>query len=167
MPSISLLNKIQQCGVDLLKVLKILQKRGENATDLILMVDKIMYLQKATQYQAGEYVGANEKGNLYKGIVAFMVAGLKQSLSFVVQAIPYVTFHDQWLCDKIASNIENLGNAFACVDLLLTITPLMLMLLLHSKIFLIPNQSYFLSMASKCTCFMIPFILLRTPEIIY
>ena len=45
MPSISLLNKIQQCGVDLLKVLKILQKRGENATDLILMVDKIMYLQ--------------------------------------------------------------------------------------------------------------------------
>ena len=96
-----------------------------------------------------------------------MVAGLKQSLSFVVQAIPYVTFHDQWLCDKIASNIENLGNAFACVDLLLTITPLMLMLLLHSKIFLIPNQSYFLSMASKRTCFLIPFILLRTPEIIY
>ena len=167
MSSISLLNKIQQCGVDLLKVLKILQKRGENPTNIILMVDKIMYLQKASQHQAGEYIVANEKGNLYKGIVAFMVVGLKQSVSFVVQAIPYVTFHDQWLCDKIASNIENLGNDFACVDLLLTITPLMLMLLLHSKIFHIPNQSYFLSMESKRTCFLIPFILLRTPEIIY
>ena len=60
---------------------------------------------------------------------------------------------------------------FVCVDLLLTITPLKLMLLLHSKIFLIPNQSYFLSiqitMGSKRTYFLIPFILLRISEIIY
>ena len=60
---------------------------------------------------------------------------------------------------------------FVCVDLLLTITPLMLMLLLHSKIFLISNQSYFLriqiTMASERTCFLIPFILLRISKIIY
>ena len=47
----------------------------------------------------------------------------------------------------------------------------MLMFLLHSKIFLIPNQSYFLSiqltMASKRTCLLIPFILLGTSEIIF
>ena len=74
-----------------------------------------MYLHKAAQYQAGEYIGADEEGNLYKGIVAFMVVGLKQSTPFVVQAIPEVTFNGQWLCDKIASNIENLGNAGFCV----------------------------------------------------
>ena len=36
---------------------------------------------------------ADEEGNLYKGIVAFMVVGLKQSIPFVVQAIPEVTFN--------------------------------------------------------------------------
>ena len=34
---------------------------------------------------------------------------------FVVQAVPEVTFNVQWLCDKIASNIENLGNTGFCV----------------------------------------------------
>ena len=43
MPSISLLNKIQQGGVDSLKVLKALRAKGEILTNLILMVDE-MYL---------------------------------------------------------------------------------------------------------------------------
>ena len=113
-PSTLLLNKIQQGGVDSLRALKVLQGKGGVLTDLILMVDE-MYLHKAAQYQAGEYVGADEEGNLYKGIVAFMFVGLKQSAPFAVQAIPEVTFNGQWLCDKIAGNIENLGNAGFCV----------------------------------------------------
>ena len=44
-----------------------------------------------------------------------MVVGFKQSAPFVVQAIPEVTFNGQWLCDKIANNIENLVNAGFCV----------------------------------------------------
>ena len=80
-PSIPLLNKIRQGRLDLLKALKVLGGKGEISTDLILMVDEI-YLQKAAQYQAGEYVGADNEGNLYKGIVAFMVVGLKQSMPY-------------------------------------------------------------------------------------
>ena len=114
MPSITILNKIQQGGVDSLKALKVLREKGGLSADLILMVDE-MYLDKAAQYQAGEYVGAGEEGNLYKGIVAFIVVELKESTPFVVQAIPEVTFNGQWLCDKIASNIANLGNAGFCV----------------------------------------------------
>ena len=41
-----------------------------------------------TQYQSGEYVGVDKEGNLYKGIVVFVVVRLKQSTPFVVQAIP-------------------------------------------------------------------------------
>ena len=104
MPSRTLLNKIQQGVVDSLKALKVLQEKGGISADLILMVDE-MYLDKAAQYQTGEYVGAGEEGNLYKGIVAFMVVELKESTPFVVQAIPEVIFNGQWLCDKIASNI--------------------------------------------------------------
>ena len=70
-------------GVDSLKVLKALGEKCKISTDLILMVDE-MYLQKAAQYQAREYVGGDEEGNLYKGIAAFMVVGLKQSIPLVV-----------------------------------------------------------------------------------
>ena len=68
MPSISLLNKIQQGGVDSLKGLKVLREKGEISTDLILMVDE-MHFHKVAQYEAEEYVGADKEGNLYKGIV--------------------------------------------------------------------------------------------------
>lgn len=113
LPSISLLNNIQQGGVDSLKALVVLREKGEISMNLILMFDE-MYLQKAAQYQAGEYVGADEEDNLYKGIVAFMVVGIKKSVPFVVQAIPEVTFDGQWLCDNIAENIKNLANAGFC-----------------------------------------------------
>ena len=44
-----------------------------------------------------------------------MVVGLKQLTPFFVQAIPEVTFKGQLLCDKIASNTENLGSTGFCV----------------------------------------------------
>ena len=41
-----------------------------------------------------------------------MIVGLKQSVPYyTIQFIPEVTLHGQWLCDKISSKIENLGNA--------------------------------------------------------
>ena len=56
------------------------------------MIDE-MYFQKSPHYQSGEYV--EEQGNLYKRIFAFVVVGLKQSLPFVVQTIPEVTYNGQ------------------------------------------------------------------------
>ena len=56
-PSISLLNKIQQERMNSIKALRILRKNGKISKDCILMVDE-MYLEKATQYYSGEYVGA-------------------------------------------------------------------------------------------------------------
>ena len=50
-----------------------------------------MYLQQGTQFQGGEYVGANEDGKLYKGIVVFMINGIKkpfQQLSAHLQRFP-------------------------------------------------------------------------------
>ena len=135
------------------------------------MVDE-MHLHKAVQYQAGEYVGANEEGNLYKGIVAFMFARLKQSTPFVVQAIPEVTFNGQWLCDKIASNTENLGNAGLCVRGLVAdnyssnvnaFTSLKDLFNSESKLFFKHSANH----GKRTYMFLTPFILLRTSEIIY
>ena len=93
MPSLSLLNKIQQGSVDALKALKTLYEKGSFSRNCILMIDE-MYLQKSAQHQSGEYVEIDEEGNLHKAVVAFMVVGLKQSIPFVVQAIPEITFND-------------------------------------------------------------------------
>ena len=90
LPSVSLLNKIQQGGVDAIKAVKLLREKGEISTDCILMVDE-MYLQKATQYQGGEYVGADEEGNLFKGIIVFMIVGLKKSIHMLFK--PYLEQH--------------------------------------------------------------------------
>ena len=83
LPSISLLNKLQQGGVDAFKAVKILREKQEISDDVILMADE-MYLQKCTQFHGGEYIGADVEGNLYKGVVALMIQGLKKSISFVI-----------------------------------------------------------------------------------
>ena len=79
-----------------------------------------MFLQKFTQYQGGEYVGADEDGNIYKGVMAFMVVGLKKSIRFVVQALPEVTFNGAWLSSKIIENIKTLSDAGFCVRAVVT-----------------------------------------------
>ena len=78
------------------------------------MIDE-MYLQKSAQYQSGEYVGVEKEGNLYKGIVTFMVVGLKHSIPFVVQTIPQVTFNRQWVAEETSDNIDNLIEIGLCV----------------------------------------------------
>ena len=80
------------------------------------MIDE-MYLRKPAQYQSGEWI---EEENLYKGIFAFMVVELKQSIPFVVQSIPEVTFNEQWLAEKISDNIDNLKEVRLCVQGIVT-----------------------------------------------
>ena len=110
LPSISLLNKILQGGVNSIKALKILQENGKISNDCILMVDE-MYLEKATQYHNGKYVGADDERNLYKGIVTFMIMGLKESIPYIAQTIPEVKFISEWLADKMSNCIDDLTSA--------------------------------------------------------
>ena len=46
-------------------------------SDVILMADE-MYLQKGIQFLRGELVGANSDGELFDGIMVFMIVGLKK-----------------------------------------------------------------------------------------
>ena len=76
------------------------------------MVDE-MYLQKATQYYSGEYVGADENGTLYKEVSAVMIVELKESIPYVVQTIPEVAFDGngwptKWLVALMILQLWNL-----------------------------------------------------------
>ena len=114
MPSFSLLNKIQTGGVDSIKSIKLLKEKGEMSKDVILMTDE-MFLQKEAQYQNGEYVGADSDGNLFKGLVAFMIVGLKKSTPYIIQTLPEITITGNWLSNLIAKNVDNLVDAGFCV----------------------------------------------------
>ena len=78
------------------------------------MVDEI-YLEKTTQHHSGKYVEADDEGNLYKCIVAFMIVRLKESIPYIVQAIPEVKFSGEWLADKMSNCIDDLTSAEFCV----------------------------------------------------
>ena len=105
LPSISTLTKIQKGGIDAIKAVSLLLQKQEISKDIILMADE-MYLQTGSQYHGGEYVGADEEGNLYKGIV-----GLKKSIPYIIKASPEVTINGSWLTTKICSCISSLLKA--------------------------------------------------------
>ena len=107
-PSISLLNKLQAGGLDAVKSVKYLLEKGEISRDIVLMFDE-MYLQKCTQYHGGIYEGANEDGELYKGVVVFMITGLKKSIPYVIKACPETSIKGKWLAEHVEGAIVSLS----------------------------------------------------------
>ena len=81
---------MQPGGVDSIKALIFLRKKEDISSDVVLMVDE-MYLQKGIQFHGGEYIGADVDGNLYKGTVVLMIAGLKKSIPYVIKACPEIS----------------------------------------------------------------------------
>ena len=68
-----------------------------------------MYLQKRAEYSGGEYIGADEDENLYKGVVAFMVVGMKETTPYVIKASPEVTIKGKWVSEQIDGCISLLA----------------------------------------------------------
>ena len=62
----------------------------------------------SSQFHGGRYVGENSDGDLYKGIVVFMIVGLKESIPYVVKTCPEVSINGNWLRNEIDSSIYDL-----------------------------------------------------------
>ena len=110
LPSIILLKKLMQGTIDPLKSLSLLKENGSLSTDVIVMFDEI-YLQKGEQYSGGELIGSDAAGNLYKGIMCFMIVGLKSNVPFVVKSVPETGLSSSWLEDEIKNTLEVLQKA--------------------------------------------------------
>ena len=106
----SILRRFKSGSIDAMKAAKVLKENNSISEDIILMADEL-YLQKSTQYSGGQSVGTDEKRNLYKGVVVFMIHGLKSSVPIVVKAVLKVTVNGQWLAEKISNFISNLAAA--------------------------------------------------------
>ena len=71
LPLIPLLKKICSGTIDAVKC-------REDIWDVCLLFDE-MYLRKCKEYFCGDLIGCGEDGNLYKGLVCFMIVGLSES----------------------------------------------------------------------------------------
>ena len=50
------------------------------------MIFDEIYLQKSKEYFGGEMIGCDDEGELYKGIVCFMIIGLKESIPYMMKS---------------------------------------------------------------------------------
>ena len=107
LPSVSLLRRITSGKIDTLKTAKVLRENGNISNDVILMFDE-MFLQKTEEYFAGESIGADENGELFKGIVNFMIVGLKSNVPYVVKACPEREITGDWLMEELSSCLKML-----------------------------------------------------------
>ena len=105
LPSLSFLRKISEGGIDTVKGLKALKAKGKISKDVILIFDE-MYLQKCEEYSGGQTIGANEENELYKGVVSFLVVGLKQNVSYMVKSVPETKIDGKFLKEGILESIR-------------------------------------------------------------
>ena len=74
--SLSLLSKFIKRKIDAIKYAQALKKDGKISEDICLLFDE-MYLQICEEYFGGELIGSDENWELDKGIVCFMIEGMK------------------------------------------------------------------------------------------
>ena len=87
MPSLSHLRKLTSGKIDSVTPLKALKENGSISEDVISLFDE-MYLQKSEEYVGGETVGTDEDGELYKGVLCFVIIGLKRNIPYIISTVP-------------------------------------------------------------------------------
>ena len=100
LPSLSLLQKTVTGDRDAAKSAKLLKDEGKISSDVCLIFDK-MHLQKCEEYTGGQPFGAPTNGELYKGIVSFMIIGIKQNTPYIIKSVPEIKIHADWLKNEI------------------------------------------------------------------
>ena len=74
------------------------------------MLDE-MYIEKCEEYDSGKLIGADDENQLYKGVVSFMVVGLKETVSYVVKSVPEVSIDANFLQHHILDCLRILNES--------------------------------------------------------
>ena len=92
--------------MSLKKTLKENKSISENVT---LLFDE-MYLQKCKEYVDCEMVETDEDGELYKGVVCFMIIALKSNIPDIISTVPGKEIRGKWHKDKLLRCMQALQN---------------------------------------------------------
>ena len=100
LPSLLQLQKIVTGDIDAAKSAKLLKDKEKISSDVCFIFDK-MYLQKCEEYTGVQLISATTNGELYKGIVSFMIIGIKQNTPYIIKSVPEIKIHADWLKNEI------------------------------------------------------------------
>ena len=67
---------------------------------MCLLFDNI-YLQKREEYFAGDLVTCNNEGELYKGLVCFMIGVLKNYIPYVIKSSSETKTNADWIKENL------------------------------------------------------------------
>ena len=109
LPSLSLLQKISSGTIDAVKCENALRIEVKISEDVCLIFHE-MYLQKCQEYSGGEMIGYDGEGELYKGVVCFMIVGLKESIPYVIKSFSETNIEANWLKTELLGSLEFLCN---------------------------------------------------------
>ena len=151
LPSIFHLKMLSKGGIEQIKALKLMMETGNVSADCVILVDET-YLQKGVQYHGGSFIGLDDDGNLYSGVVVFMVVSLKESIPFVVKACPEFKITGEWLCCQMEETLETMCTSSFKVRAVITdnhATNVLAFKILRSKYGVEDNDLYFTFMENK------------------
>ena len=66
--------------------------------------------EKSQEYFGEEMIGCDEEGELYQGIVCFMIVGLKESIPYVIKSSPETNIDANGLKTEFLDSLEILSN---------------------------------------------------------
>ena len=107
LPSISLLKRLNQGGVEPLKAVKLLLNERKIDKDIVLLTNE-MYLQKEVQFQQGKLIGCDDNDDLFEGIMTFMITGIRKNVPFAVQSSARIENRGKLLFGQIVESIQSL-----------------------------------------------------------
>ena len=84
------------------KAAKMLLDNGSISSDVMFLYVEI-YIQRSKEYVGGVSYGADEQGQLYKGVVCFMIIGLKSNVPYVIRSVPEANINGELLQGEILS----------------------------------------------------------------
>ena len=105
LPSVSLLNKIIEGNIDIIKTANLLYENGSLSKDIMLIFDE-MYLQKCVEYTGGEIIGLSDENEVYKSILCFMIVGLKENLPYMIKATPVTKLSNDLIKTEILKCLD-------------------------------------------------------------
>ena len=74
--------------------------------DFVLLTDEV-YLQKELQFQQGELIGFDDNRDLFKGLMTFMIVGVRKNVPFVFKDVPESKIEEKWLSGQIIESIQS------------------------------------------------------------
>ena len=105
LPSLSLLQKISSGTIDAAKCANALRIEETISEDVCLIFE-----EKSQEYFGVEIIGCDNERELYKGIVCFIIVGLKKSIPYVIKSLPETNIDANWLKTELLDTLEILSN---------------------------------------------------------